>query len=133
MSIAGKDFVLKISTSTGSFTAVDELNSATLSIVGTNIDISEFTNEFVQRIQGLKDVTYSLGGFYDPADTNGQVKIRSALVNDTVLYVQILPDGTTTYGFDQEVKVASFDIDASVDGAVELSIELEGTGTLTIV
>lgn len=132
MAFSGKNFVFGVSTSTASFTTVDELNSFSMGHSAGNVDISEFTVNYVKRIQGLKDVTYSISGFYDPADSNGQIKIRNALVNDTTLYCQVLPDGTTTYGFQQEVKVSAFDLDTSVDGSVEVSIELEGTDTLTV-
>lgn len=132
MAFAGKGLVFGVSTSTATFTTVDELNSFSMSHSGSNVDISEFTVNYVKRLQGLKDASYSVSGFYDPADTGGQVKIRSALVNDTTLYVQVLPDGTTTYGFQQEVKVAAFDIDASADGSVDVSIELEGTDAVTV-
>jgi predicted secreted protein len=45
--------------------------------------------------------------------------------------VQFLPDGTT--GFKQAVKVSSFEMSASVDGLVEVSIELEGNGAISTV
>ena len=132
MAIAGKGSVVKVGvTSGGSFTAVADLNDASLSISGTNLDITSFTAEYISRIQGLKDGSYSLSGFYNSGDTNGQVVIRSALLNDSDLFVQFLPDGTT--GFQQEVKVATFDINTTVSGAVELSISLEGTGAITTV
>lgn len=131
MALKGKGVVINVSTDDVDYYQVAELNDGTLTIDGDNIDITEFGDDFINRIQGLKDGTYSLSGFRDPTDTNGQEAINSALLNDTSLYVQFLPDGST--GFQQEVKVSSFETSAAVDGAVEVSIDLEGTGTITSV
>lgn len=131
MALKGKDVVINVSDDDVTYNQVAELNDGTQTIDGTNIDITEFGDDWINRIQGLKDGTYSLSGFYAPSDTDGQVAIRDALINDTTLYVQFLHDGTN--GFQQEVKVATFEVSASVDGAVEVSIDLEGTGTITAV
>lgn len=130
MALAGKDLVVQVSTaSDGTYNTIADLNSATMTHAGNTIDISEMGVDYVQRIMGLKDCTYSLGGFYDPTDTTGQVRIRNAWLNDTALYVAFLPDGST--GFKQEVKVSNFEISASADGAVEVSIDLEGSGAVS--
>lgn len=132
MAMKGKSLKIKVGTATGGpFSDVQDLNDASMSLEGDNQDISTFSSDYVKRLQGLKDATYSLSGFYKGDDTNGQVAIRSALINDTGLFVQFLPDGTT--GFKQEVKVASFEVSAAADGVVEVSIELEGTDAITLV
>ncbi len=131
MATAGKNLRIKVSTNGTTFNLVADLNDATMSLSGDNQDITTFGQDYINRLQGLKDCTYSLGGFYKSDDTNGQVVIKSALLNDTALYVQFLPDGTT--GFQQEVKVSSFELSASVDGTNDLSIDLDGTGAITTV
>ncbi|MBV9772644.1 MAG: hypothetical protein JO040_01760 [Gemmatimonadetes bacterium] len=132
MAIAGKTLVVKVGTvSTGPFNLVQELKDASFSQSGSNQDVSTFDFDWVKRVQGLKDGSYSLSGFYNPTDTNGQVAIRNAWLNDTVLFVQYLPNATN--GFQQEVKVSKFDIKASANGATELSVELEGNGPITAV
>lgn len=98
---------------------------------GGTIDVSSIGNTFVDKILGIKDGRYQLQGFYDPGDTNGQVAIRNAWLNDTSLFVQFLPDGTN--GFQQEVKVTAFDISVSFDGAVQVSIGLDGSGSISAV
>src|SRR5690554_4961606 len=60
------------------------------------------------------------GGF----ETTNQA-IRDNYLNGTDLWIQILPDGTN--GFEVKVLVSSFEISASVDGAVEFNAELEST------
>lgn len=113
------------------FAEVADLNDATMSSEADNQDISTFSSEYVRRLQGLKDNTFSLGGFYNATDADGQMAIRSAWADDTPLHVRFLPDGTT--GFQQEVKVASFEVSASADGVVELSIDLDGHDAVTLV
>lgn len=131
MALAGKGTVVNVSTDGSVFNQVLELNDASMTISGDNIDITEFGDDFINRIQGLKDGSYSLSGFRDATDTTGQEAVVDALLNDTQLHVQFLRDGTT--GFQQEVKVSSFEESSTVDGAVELSVDLEGTGVITSV
>lgn len=128
MALAGKRVVIKASTNDVTYNNVLELNDASLSAEGENIDVTEFGDDWINRIQGLKDVSLSLSGFWAPADTTGQVVIRNSLINDTDLFIQYLPDGTN--GFKAPVKVATFEISAAVDGAVEVSIDLEGNGAV---
>lgn len=130
MALAGKNVVVEVSTNDTLYNAVKEINDMSISASGDNIDITEFGDDFINRLQGLKDCTFSLSGFYDPTDTTGQVVIQNAWLNDSILYVRIKPNGVA--GFKQEVKVSTFEVSASVDGAVEVSIDLEGSGNVTI-
>jgi predicted secreted protein len=129
MAISGRKTVIQVSIDGTQFNTVAELNEATATIEGDNQDITHFGDDFVRRIQGLKDTSYELSGFRSPSDTNGQEAILDALLNDTPLHVKFLGDGAS--GFQQEVKVASFEESSAVDGTVEVSIELEGTGPVT--
>lgn len=129
MATSGRNTVVQVSTDGTNFNTVAEINDGTATIEGDNQDITVFGSSFVKRIQGLKDASYSLSGFRDAGDTTGQEAILDALLNDTALHVKFLGDGTN--GFQQEVKVASFEESSSADGSVEVSIELEGTGTIT--
>lgn len=134
MALAGKSLKVRVSTTAGgagTYTDVAELNSASMSQSGTNFDVSAFADTFIKRLQGLKDASYQISGFWVPTDTNGQVALRNAWLNDTTLWVQFLPNGTA--GFKQEVKVSQIDFNASVDGAVEFSATLEGTGAIVAV
>lgn len=130
--IAAKSLKIKVgTTSTGPWTDVADLNEATMTNEADNQDISTFSAQYVKRMQGLKDGSYEISGYYNMDAAAGQKAIRDALINDTKLYVQFLPDGTT--GFQQEVKVSSFEVSGSADGVLEVSIELEGTDAITSV
>lgn len=128
---SAKNMLIKVSTDGTVFSTVNDLNEASMSMEGDNQDISTIGAAYIKRIQGLKDASYELSGFYSTLTADNQIKIRDAWLNDTALHVQFLPDGTT--GFKQEVKVASFEVSGAADGVVEVSIELEGTGTITTV
>ena len=91
MALAGKQLAVKVSTDGTSFNAVADLNEAKMEIDGDNQDVTTFGSEFIKRLQGLKDTKFDLKGYYDSADTDGEMAIRSALINDTPLYLQVLP------------------------------------------
>lgn len=132
MALAARNLVVKVGSSeNGSFNTVADLKEASMSQSGNNQDVSTFGSDWIKRIQGLKDATYSLSGFYNGGDTNGQKALRDAWLGDDPIFVQFLPDGTT--GFKQAVKVSSYEVSASVDGVQEVSIELEGDGPISSV
>jgi predicted secreted protein len=129
--LAAKATVVKASVNGTTWYTIAEINDAGPSLSGDNQDVTVFGDSWIDRIQGLKDASWSIGGFYDPTDTNGQVAILSALVNDTAIYVQVFPGGGTA-GFQQQVKVASFDVSDAVDGVCEVSIDFDGAGAVTL-
>lgn len=131
MALAGKNIVVSVSTAvSGTYTTVVQLKSASMEHEGTSIDISDFSTSVRQRVLGLIGNTYSLTGFYSSTDTNGQTAIRTAWSNgSTGLWVKILWDGST--GFKQQVIANGMSINGDVDGPVEVSYSLEGTGAVT--
>lgn len=131
MALAGKSSKARVSTvagGAGAYNDVAGMKSISINQAGTNLDTSAMAASFNARLQGLKDATYSLSGNWEPTDTNGQVVIRNAWLNDTTLWIQILPDGVA--GFKQECKVSAFNIEIAVDGIASVSVELEGTGAV---
>lgn len=128
---AADSVVSVATTSGGTYTAVDGISSFGMSRKGSNIDISIIGADYIERMQGLKDASYSLSGFYEPGDTTGQVVIETAWMNGSDLFIKVLADGTN--GFRQQVVVDSFDTDGEADGAVEVSIELSGAAAMVAV
>lgn len=131
MALAGKLTVVEASVDDAAWSVVAEINDAGPSLSADNQDVTVFGDNWIDRIQGLKDGSWSLSGFYVSTDTNGQVRILNAFLNDTALYIRVYPGGGTA-GFKQQVKVASFEVSNAVDGVAELSIELEGAGAVTL-
>lgn len=132
MALKGTNALVKVSTDNTTFSTLAQLHQGGLKINGNNIDISKFGDTFMSRSQALKDASISVSGFYDATDTNGQVAVSSALLNDTALYVEFLYNGTNGWKF--ATKVGSFDVTAPVAGVVDLTIEFQSAGgTVTTV
>jgi predicted secreted protein len=130
--LAGKAFRVKVcTTSGGSFVAVLSIHDGTVNLSGASIDVSEFGDTWMERLQGLKDASYDLKGFYNAADTTGQTVIQSAFLNDTPLFVEMLPDGTA--GFKQQVLVSKYTVGSPVNGVISCDITLEGTAAATLI
>ena len=133
---AGKKARVKVATTSGgTYNNVQGADNISHEIMGENVDVSEFTVDYTPRNQGMKDGKYSLSGNLRMDDTNGQLVIRSAFLNDTPLFVRVLPDDGVTVGagVQQEVKVASWKVDTAQRGKAAWSCELEGSGAITTV
>lgn len=129
MAIAGKKALVKVSTvagGAGAYNTVDEIGEVSMSHSGGTLDTTKFNNDYMARIYGLKDVSFSISGTWDSADTNGQVAIRNAWLNETELWFQYLPDGSA--GFKAQVVVSSCEIKSSVGGRCEFSATLDLAG-----
>ena len=127
MALPGKNAVVKIGANT-----IAGLNEASFSASGETIETTTFeSNGWKEKIQGLKEFSMSLSGFYEPTDTNGQVALRDAYMNGTTVTIDYLVDGTV--GFQGSYLVTSMEIGAGTSGEVSVSYELESTGALTIV
>jgi predicted secreted protein len=134
--LSGKKARLKVgATLVGAVNIVAGLKNISLEIDGQVVDDSEFGVDWNQRLQGLKDWKISASGNFRPADANGQLAVRSSLINDTDLYCQFLPDNGTTAnaGLKGQVLVSKFSVEDTLDGAAAVSIELQGIGAPTIV
>lgn len=129
---AGKKALLKIATAaiTGPYTKALNIKSASIEIDGVSLDVSQLGDDWMTKIQGMKDAKITASGSYDVADTTGQVAIRGSLINDTALYAQVLPDGTT--GFQCQVKVTKLSVTAATSGEAQVSIDMEQTGGVTL-
>lgn len=130
----GRSITVKTGTDGVTWQAIGEMDTAELSINGATLDVTKFSDNDVERILGLRDANWSLSGRYDPTDTNGQVVIRSSLLNDTPVYLQFEfnPSGTAGQkGFHQQVIVTKFDIKATAAGTVDVSISADSTGAIT--
>ncbi|ATW27946.1 phage tail tube protein [Candidatus Formimonas warabiya] len=127
MALAGKSAVVKSGAN-----IINGLKEVKFTANGENIEVTTFQSAgWREKLQGLKDVALSLTGFYLPADTNGQVAIRTAWLNGTTISLTYLVDGTV--GFTGTYLVTSFEIGSVVEGELSVAIELESTGALTLV
>ena len=130
--IAGRTLRVKVcATSGGAYNTVVGIRSASMSRNGQLVDVSTLTDADIVRLLGQRDCSYRLEGNYE-ADATGQALIRAAHDSDADLFIQFLPDGAT--GWQQQVKVGSYDIDgATGPNKVGVSIELQGSGAISSV
>lgn len=128
MALKGRSMKVKTGTDGTAWNDVLGIKEASMQNGADNQDISTFGDTFIKRLQGLKDVSYSMSGNYEPTDSTGQMALRDAWLNDTTAYIAFLPDGAA--GFEQKVLVSNFEISGAVDGVVEVSIDLEGNDAI---
>jgi predicted secreted protein len=131
---AGKKTVVKVSTVVGGAGAYNVslgIKSASIKLGADIVDVSTMGPSFKDKLGGLRDSQWTLAGNYEPADATGQGALRSAWLNDTEVWIQILVDGVS--GFKVQVKVSNFAVDSDVGDKVGVSIDLEGTGVVTII
>jgi predicted secreted protein len=122
---AGKDADLYVGASPSK---VAGLNSVKFSAKGKELDVSDFSAASEQFIGGLLGYDMSAAGFYDNADTSGQIAIRTALGSTIAFEVRW---GATAPKVAGTMLVTAFDIDASVSGPVTVSITGKVTGAVT--
>lgn len=134
MATRGAAALFQVSTaSAGTYTTIATMNNGSFAINGESVDVTAFAASYRDRIQTLKDITWDVSGFWTSTDTSGQTAVRTALANNSDLYIRCLVDGTTSNYVLQQVLVASYGVSATPDGAVELSLSFEGKGSATIV
>ena len=130
MALAGKNAAAKIGAA-----IVKEVNDANFSLDGELVDVTTFDADgWQKRLQGVKGASVSIGGYYDPTDTTGQVALRAAwLAGTKVPAVTVLADkSVATSGFKADCFVSTFEISPGVDGAVSFSASLESDGPVTV-
>lgn len=103
-------------------TKVAEAFDFTLSISANNGDISEFEDDFMNRIQLLKDVTGDLTRWKSSSSL-----FFDNLNNGTIFVLEFTVDNTQNPEFRAWVLLSTEDINTSVDEVVEEPIEFEGT------
>lgn len=133
MAVAGKKLLVQFSTASGgTYTTIAEMNNASFAINGENIDVTAFGSSWRSRIRSIRDISVDVSGFYKSTDTAGQNAARNSLVDDTDLYVRVLLDGTTSNYILTQAFISNYTVNGSVDGAVETSISIEGSGAPTV-
>lgn len=116
----------------GSYTAVAGLNDVSVSRNGEKYDISAYADNdgFRRFCAGLKTLEVTGSGSYLVGDTQ-QDAIRTAHMNGTTTFLQVLYDGTN--GFKGEFLVDSFDVKPPMNDRVQFSFKASMTGAPTTV
>ena len=98
------------------------VDNASWNALCTLLEIPQFGDTHMNRMGGLKDTTVSIGGNYDPTDTNGQNVIDAG----EVLYVGIYPQGIAVAGKQVKVIVESFEYTSEATGKQAFSASMSG-------
>ena len=117
----------------GSFVAVAGQRNATLSEERETIDMTskDSVNGAQEFDYGAYTWTVSCDGVYVASDANYQ-KLRDAIRNRTIVKVRINENGTPVTTLTGDALVTSSEFEAPYDGEVTYSVELQGTGALTV-
>lgn len=123
MALAGHQVLISCASSASApYLVMDGIKQFSLSDSRDLLDITDFRDAIVRaRIVGLRDYQLSLSGEIEPGDA-GYTLAKAAYDGGNALTVAILHNTTTTAGFGYTVMLESFEVSASVDGTVELSI-----------
>lgn len=128
MALPGFNVTVSVATAaTGAtYAVIDGIKSFTLSDGRDLLDTTNFADgSFKTRIAGLRDLSASLEGELEAADT-GYLRLRAAYNAGNPIGLMITRDGTN--GIVSEMIVESIERSASVDGLVEVSISVSHSG-----
>lgn len=131
---SGKNFRIKVSRvagGAGAYTVVADINNATMSRDGAMLDITQFGDDDIKRILGLRDTSYELRGFYNSTDVAGQGALDAANLDGAETWVEFLPNGVN--GWKQQVMVSKFSPSSAVAGTNDLSISIVGNGPVAAI
>jgi len=104
--------------------------NATLSLSSDTIDTTaKDTGDWRTFLAGLKSWTISCDGVYNVSDT-AMLSLENAFLNGTVIDIKLAKD--TEWTATGQAIITSLDYDASLEDVMSYSIELQGTGALTI-
>lgn len=115
-------------------TALGEITNISLSIDGNQINVSSFdSGEFEEFISGRKNWTISFTCRMDQEDTDGQLTVLDDLLAGNNGEFVFGPSTTTTgdLTFTGDGNPSNITIDAPDEDTIEISGEIQGTGTLT--
>ena len=112
----------------------DELNSITQNLTQEVINVRGFATTAPEKVIDGYDYSYSLGGSWDGAASQGDATIHG-LIGSAAVASGFDPTGNTAAAsdpnYDSSVFLSSYTISASTGAAVTYSATLEGTGALT--
>jgi predicted secreted protein len=138
MATASYNAQVQMNSGGGGYSVLAGVNSVSISLGRTLVDVSAMngSDDFTKRLAALKDFPITISGFYNVSDTAyGHVK-TAFTTPATTLGVKVFMDGTLgagLAGFSVTCLVESIEISASVDGAQEISINLQSNSDVAFI
>jgi predicted secreted protein len=116
--------------SSGTFHEIPFTN-ANLNQGGVILDDTDLAqdSDFRTRTYGLRDWSISGSANWKASDS-ALTRLRNAWLNQTVVTVQYLPDGSTGNGFEGDAVVESFNLSGDIEGLELVEISLQADGAL---
>jgi predicted secreted protein len=120
-----------ISCATGAsetYTPLDGISQFSVSDQTDQIDITDFTDSNLRRrLSTMRDITISMSGQLESTSSAWQ-RVKACYDAQSVVYIRI--QTTATRGYTYAMLAESFEISATVDGSVDLSVNLNHEGTV---
>ena len=130
MAVAGHTAVFAVATgASATYSSVDGISSVSLDDGTDMLDITDLADSNIRRrIAGLRDLSISLSGDVELADT-GYGMLRACYNAGSIVYARFLADGTN--GVMIPCLVESRNIEGSVEDKVTVSIQLQSEGSIS--
>ena len=125
-------------TDPNTYYAIADLKEIDGTIDGKNVDVTPLNQTAIARIHVMTDTKYTLTGFYNYLDTNGQAVLWQwvlALASTPVaapLMLKFEPTGSDSVGWKQMILPSEIAVKAIVGDAVTNTIQLEGNGPVAL-
>ena len=124
--VAGFNGSVKIGGSTG--TTVALVDQWTAVVNDTLLDQSSLGDVWTSDVPGLQTMTAVINGKWDVASDDGQTSLHNALLNESVLTLDLLTTGS--YGYELSARVSDFTTTDPVLGLVTFQCGARSQGTL---
>jgi predicted secreted protein len=126
---AGFSGTLEVSTDGSTYNTVSGANSVSVNTGRAMLDITDFDDDAVNRLAGLKDSSVSISGHYNAGDT-GTDAIVAASNSGADIYIRWRPNGTL--GWVVQGKVESFNPSSAVADTVTFDASIQAVTAWTV-
>jgi len=107
-------------------------NNTTVNMVGAPVEVTCYSDDWVQRLAGQNSWSMDLAGFYDPASASGFSSSLNALLAASVL-IGVFPNkpNEDEVGYEGVPIETDYTINGPVDGPVAVNMTYSGSGRLS--
>lgn len=132
--ITGNNGVVKIDNASGTPTAVAAVRNFSVEITSDTIETTAMGQETRSYVRGLSSWSGSADIYFDAANLTGGANVIAALiptggaVGDTPITVEFYLNNTAGK-FSGDAIVTGYTVNSSMDGMVEASISIQGSGS----
>jgi TP901-1 family phage major tail protein len=130
--VKGRTAKLAVSTDDSTYYDIGGAKDISFSASRDTIDVTDNDSTGQEHLEGLPSASLSFTCNYDEADTAFSTLLTSN-ENGTQIYYRYRPRGDTSTAKEYKFQgtITSFEASGATDGAVEMSVEVESTGSIT--